>query len=116
MKYLKFTAEVEGNARIGFKYDYDNEFRAGTRYEDGKGWKDLSYFKENKNEFTFVRPELNFQAKAGVGFFLGVDVKIYPVIPTAGLSRKEEKELCDRLENMIRTGVEELHALQSESV
>ena len=45
-----------------------------------------------------------------------VDVKIYPVIPTAGLSRKEEKELCDRLENMIRTGVEELHALQSESV
>lgn len=77
--YLKFTAEVEGNARIGFKYDYENEFRAGTRYEDGKGWKDLSYFKENKNEFTFVRPELNFQAKAGVGFFLGVDVKIYGV-------------------------------------
>ena len=77
--YLKFTAEVEGNARIGFKYDYDNEFCAGACYEDGKDWKNLSYFKENKNEFTFVRPELNFQAKAGIGFFLGVDVMIYGV-------------------------------------
>ena len=45
-----------------------------------------------------------------------VDVKIYPAIPTAGISRKEEKELGDQIENMIRTGVEELYALQSESV
>ena len=45
-----------------------------------------------------------------------VDVKIYPAIPTAGISRKEEIELCDRLENMIRNGVEELQALQSEPV
>ena len=42
-----------------------------------------------------------------------VDVKIYPAIPTAGISRKEEKELGDQIENMIRTGVEELYALQS---
>ena len=44
-----------------------------------------------------------------------VDVKIYPAIPTAGISRKEEKELGDQIENMIRTGVEELYALQSAS-
>ena len=44
-----------------------------------------------------------------------VDVKIYPAIPTAGISRKEEKELGDEIENMIRAGVAELHALQSES-
>ena len=45
-----------------------------------------------------------------------VDVRIYPAIPTAGISRKEEKELGDQIENMIRTGVEELHELQSESI
>ena len=44
-----------------------------------------------------------------------VDVKIYPAIPTAGISRKEEKELGDEIENMIRSGVAELHALQSAS-
>ena len=45
-----------------------------------------------------------------------VDVRVFPAIPTAGISRKEEKELGDKIENMIRTGVEELHALQSESI
>lgn len=44
-----------------------------------------------------------------------VDVKIFPPIPTAGISRKEEKELGDEIENMIRSGVAELHTLQSES-
>ena len=44
-----------------------------------------------------------------------VDVKIYPAIPTAGISRKEEKELGDQIENIIRSGVAELHALQVES-
>lgn len=42
-----------------------------------------------------------------------VDVRIYPPIPTAGISRKEEKELNDKIETMIRDGVEELAALQS---
>ena len=42
-----------------------------------------------------------------------VDVKIYPAIPTAGITRKEEKALGDEIETMIRSGVAELHALQS---
>jgi 1-acyl-sn-glycerol-3-phosphate acyltransferase len=45
-----------------------------------------------------------------------VDVRIYPAIPTAGLSRAEEKELSEKIETLIRTGVEELHALQSEEL
>ena len=45
-----------------------------------------------------------------------VDVKIYPAIPTAGISRKEEKELGERVEQMIRDGVEELVPLQSKNL
>ena len=41
-----------------------------------------------------------------------VDVKIYPAIPTAGISRKEEKEIGDRVEQLIRDGVAELVELQ----
>ena len=77
--FMKVIASVEGNVRIGFKYEYENEFRAGVRYENNKGWTNLSYFREKKNEFTFKRPELNFQANAGLGFFLGVDVVVYGV-------------------------------------
>jgi len=41
-----------------------------------------------------------------------VDVKIFPLIETAGISRKEERTLADELEQIIRGGVEELAALQ----
>ena len=41
-----------------------------------------------------------------------VDVKIFPAIPTAGISRQEEKEIGDRVEQLIRSGVEELSKLQ----
>ena len=41
-----------------------------------------------------------------------VDVKIFPAIPTAGISRKEEKEIGERVEQLIRDGVAELAALQ----
>lgn len=41
-----------------------------------------------------------------------VDVKIFPAIPTAGISRQEEKEIGDRVEQLIRDGVAELTRLQ----
>ena len=41
-----------------------------------------------------------------------VDVRVYPAIPTAGITRQEEKALPDLLENMIRSGVTELNELQ----
>lgn len=43
-----------------------------------------------------------------------VDVKVYPAIPTAGISRQEEKEIGDRVEQFIRDGVAELAALQDQ--
>lgn len=44
-----------------------------------------------------------------------VDVKIFPPIETAGISRKEEKEITDRVEELIRNGVAELVTLQEEN-
>lgn len=75
--YLKFTANAEGAVRVGFKYDYASQFKAGIRYEDG--WSVIKDFEELKNKFEFIRPEANFTANAGIGFYLGVDVLVYGV-------------------------------------
>ena len=44
-----------------------------------------------------------------------VDVKVFPPIETAGISRKEEKEIADRVEALIREGVAQLIELQEEN-
>ena len=55
------------------------------------------------------------QAKTGVVTPARVDVKIFPPIETAGISRKEEKEIADRVEALIREGVAELVQLQEDN-
>ena len=75
--YLKFTANAEGGARIGFKYDYASQFRAGIRYEND--WSVIKDFEELSNKFEFYKPEANFSANAGIGFYLGVAVLVYGV-------------------------------------
>lgn len=50
--------------------------------------------------------------ETGVVRGVRIDVRVYPPIPTEGLSRKEEKELADKVENIIRSGVAELVPLQ----
>lgn len=75
--YIKFNAGVEGGARVGFKYEYANRFKAGIRYQNG--WSSIQEFEELKNDFKLVKPEVFFAVNAGVGFYLGVDVMIYGV-------------------------------------
>jgi len=75
--YLKFTANAEGGVRVGFKYDYASQFKAGIRYQDG--WSVIKEFDELRNKFEFYKPEANFTANAGIGFYLGVDVLVYGV-------------------------------------
>ena len=50
------------------------------------------------------------------GYFHGADVyiKIHEPVPTAGISRKEEKELMPRIESIVMSGVEELKAIAAE--
>lgn len=52
------------------------------------------------------------------GYFHGADVyiKIHPPIPTAGLSRKEEKELNTQVEKIIVDGVYELAELAGDKL
>ena len=78
--YMNFDASVEGNAQIGLKYEYANTFRAGVGYYKGEGWKSLNNFEEERNELSFIKPEVNFKAEAGVGLMLGAEVKIYDVV------------------------------------
>lgn len=75
--YMKFTANAEGGVRVGFKYDYASQFKAGIRYQ--KGWSVIKDFEELRNKFEFYKPEANFTANASIGFYLGVDVLVYGV-------------------------------------
>ena len=84
--FLKLKAGVEGSVRVGFRYEYANNFKGGIRYEDGRGWSTIKEFNEVANEFEWVKPEAVFSAEASAGFYLGVDVRIYDVAgPEAGV-------------------------------
>ena len=75
--YIKLDGKVSGAAIVGFKYDYENNFMAGVRYTDSHGWEGIKDFNEVKNDFTFIKPEVEVQGKAGIGLYFGVDVMIY---------------------------------------
>ena len=95
--FMKFNASVEGNVKVGFKYEYENEFRAGCRYEKGK-WSDLSYFNEKKNNFEWVKPEAEFSVSAGAGLFLGMDVKFYKIAgPELGVGPELSSEFSMKM-------------------
>ena len=70
--YLKFTASVAGNAYIGISYDIATKFRAGFKY-DGS-FSGIGDGEVVKNEFDFLRPTVELEAKAGVGLYFGAEV------------------------------------------
>ena len=76
--YMKFNATVEGGVRLGFKYEYKNEFKVGVKYDNGE-WDGIKYFKEVNNEFNFEKPQAYFTANASIGIFFGLDVMLYGV-------------------------------------
>lgn len=77
--YTKLDGKVTGKAIMGFKYEYENNFKSGVRYKSGDGWSIIKEFNEVKNDFTFIRPQAKVKAEAGVGIYLGMDVMIYGV-------------------------------------
>ena len=76
--YLKFDASVSGAVKMGFQYNFANQFLAGVRYQNDK-WSTLSDLKVKENKFTLNQPEVEVKAEAGVGLFLTTAVKIYGV-------------------------------------
>ena len=72
--YLKFTASLKGDAYIGISYDIATKFRAGFKY-DGS-FSGIGSGEVVKNEFDFLRPTVQVEAKAGVGLYFGADLII----------------------------------------
>lgn len=75
--YIKLDGKVNGAVDVGFKYEYENNFKAGVRYTDGNGWDVIKEFEEVKNDFTLIKPEVQVHGEAGIGLYFGVDVMIY---------------------------------------
>ena len=78
--FLKLDGKVTGALEMGVKYEYENNFRGGVRYEDGPGWSLIKEFNELKNSVEFIKPQAKVKAEAGLGLYLGVDVMIYGVV------------------------------------
>ena len=77
--YAQIDGKVTGQAVMGIKYDYENNFKVGVGYKKGDGWSVINEFNEVKNEVSFIRPQVRVHAEAGVGIYLGMDVMIYGV-------------------------------------
>jgi hypothetical protein len=65
--------------KLGFAYDYSNSFRAGIRYDYGRGWSNISSYEVKENEFNFILPQMDFKAEAGIAIFMAAAAKIYDV-------------------------------------
>ena len=77
--YAKLDGKVTGQAVMGIKYEYENNFKVGVGYKKGDGWSIIDEFNEVKNDISFIRPQVKVHAEAGVGLYLGMDVMIYGV-------------------------------------
>ena len=77
--YLQIDASASGAVQFGFAYNYANSFKAGIRYDYGKGWQNISNYEVTENEFDFILPEIDFKAEAGVAIFMAAAAKIYDV-------------------------------------
>ncbi len=77
--FVKLDGKVTGSIHMGVKYEYENNFRGGIRYTDREGWSVIREFNEVKNELTFIRPEAQVKAEAGIGIYMGMNVMIYDV-------------------------------------
>ena len=77
--YAKIDGKVTGQAVMGIKYEYENNFKVGVGYKKGDGWGVINEFNEVKNEVSFIRPQVRVHAEAGIGVYLGMDVMIYGV-------------------------------------
>lgn len=77
--YARIDGKVTADFKAGFKYEYGSKFKGGLSYTQDNGWNLIKEFKEEKNVFTFYKPEAEVHAEAGVGFYIGVDVLLYGV-------------------------------------
>jgi len=76
---LQLDGKITGEAKVGVKYEYANTFMGGICYTDDNGWSVIKEFNEEKNDLTFISPQVALHAEAGIGLYLGADITIYGV-------------------------------------
>ena len=74
--FLKFDAELGGQATVGVKYELDSWFKGGIKYDGYGDPKGISESKVTKSKVSFITPTAEFTAKAGVGLMFGCDIII----------------------------------------
>ena len=70
--FLKFEAEVSGQAYTGVKYHYASHFKFGAAYTND--WNIIKEYDTDENKLTMIPPTGQFKAHAGIGLMLGADV------------------------------------------
>ena len=75
--YLKFTADLMGNASLGVQYDIATKFKAGVKYDNG--WSGIGEGEKVKDEFSFINPKASLKFTGSAGIYFGVDVIIEKV-------------------------------------
>ena len=75
--YLKFTADLKGNASLGVQYDIATKFKAGVKYDGG--WSGIAEGEKVQDEFSFINPKASLKYTGSAGIYFGVDVIIEKV-------------------------------------
>lgn len=72
---FKIDGTLKGSISTGFTYRYENDFKAGVKY-DGK-WGAYGEYNAKENKFSMNAIKGDAQLSTGVGFYLAVDALIY---------------------------------------
>jgi len=75
--YLKFTADLKGNASLGVQYDIATKFKAGVKYDNG--WSGIAEGEKVQDGFNFINPKASLKFTGSAGIYFGVDVIIEKV-------------------------------------
>ena len=75
--YLKFTADLKGNASLGVQYDIATKFKAGVKYDNG--WSGIAEGEKVQDGFNFINPKASLKFSGSAGIYFGVDVIIEKV-------------------------------------
>lgn len=72
---FRIDGTLKGSVNTGFTYRYENEFKAGVKYD--KSWQAYGDYKAKENKFVMNAINANAELTTGVGFYLSVDALLY---------------------------------------
>lgn len=72
---FRIDGTLTGSVNTGFTYRYENDFKAGVKY-DGK-WSAYGEYNSKENKFAMNAINANAQLNTGVGVYLSVDAMLY---------------------------------------